>query len=366
MPTCWTWLNSFPDRGIGLVKDYSATIDLSDKNSAHTKMIQLVGMNRRVIDLGCYTGAVAKVLKDRGCYVVGVELDSQAAAHARLVCDRVIEADLETVELGDFFADERFDVALFGDVIEHLKDPKRLLIGVRELLNPGGFIVVSVPNVAHASVRLALLRGEFDYEELGILDDTHLKYFTRKTISDLLESCGYIIDVMDWTERRISSEALRRTLDPLGLGNLDEVIKAFSSWEAIAYQYVIKAFPASEEEQVRRISEEKVQAEKRARELEKQLEDYERLIEDLKKMIEQSTLRESRLGEELAKAATYAEELEQKIDEKDEYIRALEKSISELRVTLEKSDEEKKNLEQRIAELSPTPGRLFGRLKKRD
>ncbi len=354
-------------------KDYSASIDLSDKNSAHTKMIEFVGSNKRVVDFGCYTGALAKVLKERGCYVVGIEIDRKAAARARLVCDRVIEADLETIELADFFADDRFDVALFGDVIEHLKDPKRLLISVREYLSPGGFIVVSVPNVAHASVRLALLRGEFDYEELGILDDTHLKYFTRKTIADLLQSCGYIIDVIDWTERRISSEALKKALDPLGIGNLDKVIKALSSWEAIAYQYVIKAFPASDEDQVRRISEEKVQAEKRARELEKQLEDYESLVRDLKKKIEQSDLKERSLTEELnrasvelAKAARYIKKLEGTVDKKDENIIMLENSVSELKAMLEKSAEEIKKLERRIAELSASPGWLFGRFKKRD
>ncbi len=347
-------------------KQYSDEIDLNDKNNSHTKMIELVGFNKRVADFGCYTGAMAKVLKERGCYVVGLEIDPQAAALARLVCDRVIETDLDTVRMSEVFENERFDVALFGDVIEHLKDPKRLLIDVREFLNPGGFIVVSVPNVAHASVRLALLKGEFNYEELGILDDTHLKYFTRKTIADLLESAGYVVETMDWTERRVSEEALKNTLDPLGLGNLEEVIKAFSSWEAVAYQYVIKAFPAREEYQLRRISEEKIQAEKRVRELEKQLEDYEHQIEDLKSALGESKLREERLKEELEKASRYVKELEQKIDEKDEYIKGLERSVSELKTHLDKSGEEIENLRQRLAEIPPAPGGLLGRLKKRN
>ena len=86
-----------------------------------------------------------------------------------------------------------------------------------------------MPNVAHASVRLALLKGQFDYEDTGILDDTHLKYYTRSSIGDLLESCGFMVDVVDWVEQLVSEEELHSTLDPLGLGNLEQVIARFPS-----------------------------------------------------------------------------------------------------------------------------------------
>ena len=182
---------------------YFKGIDLEDENDPYTKEIALIGEGKRVVDFGCWTGGVAGVLKERGCTVTGIELDTEAAAEAAKVCDRVIVGDLDTMDLGEALAGEKYDVGLFGDVVEHLKDPRHLLVGMREALAPGGYVVVSVPNVAHASVRLSLLKGQFDYEDTGILDATNLKFYTRESIADLLESCGYLVEVMDWIDMKV-------------------------------------------------------------------------------------------------------------------------------------------------------------------
>ncbi len=290
-------------------KDYEMLIDFSDRNDTHARMIEMVGTGKKVVDFGCWTGFVARELKKRGCYVTGIEIDPEAAEEARSVCDRVIVADLDTIDLAAALQGEEYDVGLFGDVIEHLKEPARLLAQMRDMLSSGGCIVVSVPNIAHASIRLMLLQGRFDYADTGILDDTHLKYYTRRSIGDLLEACGYIVDVMSWTENRMSEEDLHAVIDPLKLANLEKVVEAFSTWEAVAFQYLIKAFPASEEAYVQRLSEEKVQAERRVRVLETELDESQR---------ERA---------ELEEAKQYMRTVKDQIDKKDAYIRSLEEAV---------------------------------------
>jgi len=88
---------------------------------------------------------------------------------------------------------KRFDRVLLLDVLEHLRSPERILDECHRVLKPEGRIIVSLPNVANIAVRLALFAGRFDYQERGILDRTHLRFFTRKTARRLLESAGYAI-----------------------------------------------------------------------------------------------------------------------------------------------------------------------------
>jgi 2-polyprenyl-3-methyl-5-hydroxy-6-metoxy-1,4-benzoquinol methylase len=283
-------------------KPYETELDLSELNDSRTKQILMIGEGKRVIEFGCSTGYISRILKQRGCYVVGIEIDPEAAEKAMQVCDRVVVGDLDQLDVAGELGGETFEVGLFGDVIEHLRFPQRLLVQARGLLVPGGYIVISVPNIAHASIRLMLLKGEFSYEEFGILDDTHLKYFTRKSIEDLLESCGYVVEETDWTKQAVAETELRETLDPLGLSNLEEVVKAFSTPDAVAFQYVIKASPADEAALIERLSEEKVDAERRARVLERNMYNYEEL-------------------------ARYSKELESMIEKKDEYIGMLEGEV---------------------------------------
>lgn len=327
---------------------YGADIDLTAENDSHTKAINLVGRDKTVLDLGCYAGAVAEVLRTRGCTVTGIEIDEQAAELAREHCDQVIVADLDEIDLGRALAGRTFDVVLAGDVIEHLKDPRRLLAEARGLLAEGGYVVVSVPNVAHASIRLELLKGQFDYGDTGILDSTHLRFYTRESIADLLESCGYMVEVLDWVEQKITQEALHEALDPLGLTNLAEVAAAFSQWEAVAFQFVIKAVPATEEAVVQRLSEEKVQAEYRLRVLEKEVAEYRRLADDYARLTEENRkLAESvedfkrqldSAREQMAKSGEYQKNLEKAIGDKDAYVAELQKAVTESRTTLEQCE----------------------------
>ena len=131
------------------------------------------------------------------CTVTGIEVDAEAAAEARQVLARVIEGDVEAMDLGAELADARFDVILCADVLEHLRAPARVLGALRRYLAPGGCVVASIPNVAHAAVIAELLIGRFSYRPLGLLDEGHLRFFTRDSINEMFEHAGFEIEHLE-------------------------------------------------------------------------------------------------------------------------------------------------------------------------
>ena len=121
--------------------------------------------------------------------VVGVELNPEAAEQARVALDEVVVADVERDELP--FEDASFDCIVYGDVLEHLTDPWTTLATQRRLLTSDGAAIVSIPNIAYWRNVLNLLRGRWDYTESGMLDATHLRFFTWSSIEQLLDQAGY-------------------------------------------------------------------------------------------------------------------------------------------------------------------------------
>jgi O-antigen biosynthesis protein len=176
------------------------------ENTSHKKMLNFIGEQKSVVDFGCATGYMAQFLNRRGCRVVGVEISPEAAAIAEQFCEQVIVADLDYTSIAEILPEQKFDIAVFGDVLEHLRDPWRTLEQVKTILHPDGYVVASIPNIAHGAIRLALLQGRFDYEKQGILDDTHLRFFTRKSIEDLFESAGYLVETLDRTTTPVFTE----------------------------------------------------------------------------------------------------------------------------------------------------------------
>jgi 2-polyprenyl-3-methyl-5-hydroxy-6-metoxy-1,4-benzoquinol methylase len=167
------------------------------RHRAHAKLLAAVGSDVRVLDVGCSSGYLAEPLSRRGCTVVGIELDPTAAQEAERWCERVVVGDLETMELP--LEPGSFDVAVCGDIVEHLRDPVAALARLRPLLEPGGKLVVSTPNVANWAIRLSLLAGRWQYTERGILDRTHTHLFTRSTLVAAIERAGYEVTKVDWS-----------------------------------------------------------------------------------------------------------------------------------------------------------------------
>ncbi|MBI4588460.1 MAG: class I SAM-dependent methyltransferase [Candidatus Rokubacteria bacterium] len=152
----------------------------ADPYSSHSVILRFLpdGAGKRLLDVGAAEGYLAELLGRRGFEVTCLERDPGLAAVAAEKCRRVVTADLER-ELP--LLDGPFDVIVYGDVLEHLSDPARVLSSLNQSLKEDGIVIVSVPNVAHLWVRLQLLLGRFDYADRGILDRTHLRFFTRRS-----------------------------------------------------------------------------------------------------------------------------------------------------------------------------------------
>ncbi len=138
------------------------------------------------------------MLKVKDCTVIGIEYDKEAAEKARDHCEQVIVGDLDRIDEFPFKRNE-FDHILFMDVLEHLRDPAALLKKLRPFLKAEGTIIISIPNVANLSVRSGLLFGRWNYTEYGIMDRTHLRFFTRKTATALVTGAGYSIRMLGVT-----------------------------------------------------------------------------------------------------------------------------------------------------------------------
>ncbi len=164
---------------------------LNDLNHPIGLALSLIGRNQSVLELGCATGYTTRLLTQHlNCTVTGVEYVAEAAERARPYCQQLIIGDVEVEEVSDQLTGP-YDVILAGDVLEHLRHPARLLQRLRPTLRPGACWVISVPNIAHWSVRKELLMGRFNFTDRGIMDATHLHWFTRRTLVDLLEKSGY-------------------------------------------------------------------------------------------------------------------------------------------------------------------------------
>ena len=155
--------------------------------------MRMVGAGQEVIDIGCGEGYLATELKKSANRITGIDVLPTASETSSL--DRYYSADLDNgiSSVIRQLKGERFTRAILLDVLEHLKKPETILDECHEILGRDGQLIISVPNIANISVRLMLLFGRFNYTERGIMDKTHLRFFTRKTARKMVESRGYEI-----------------------------------------------------------------------------------------------------------------------------------------------------------------------------
>jgi O-antigen biosynthesis protein len=223
------------DRG----SSYEFAIDPSS-DSTHANVIRMIGSSQRVLELGPATGYMTEILRANDCEVVGIELDADMAAHAAKFCERIIVGDLDTMDLAAELNGDQFDVIVAADVLEHLKDPLRALRSLSAFLRPAGYFVVSLPNVAHVSVRLALLEGRFAYQELGLLDSTHLRFFTRESMEKMFDEAE--LAIAELHRQELDAEASEVPFDTALVP--DTLMDAMRhDLDARTYQFVVKALP---------------------------------------------------------------------------------------------------------------------------
>ncbi|MET1133979.1 MAG: class I SAM-dependent methyltransferase [Aeromicrobium sp.] len=225
---------------------YAVEIDPTNLNTSHAQVIDLIGDAHHVLDVGCWAGDLGRVLIDRGCRVSGFELDAEAAAIAAEHLESVVVGDLDAAPLSGHFEAGTFDAIIFADVLEHVMDPVGVLADSARLLAPGGRIVISIPNVTHGSLRLALLQGRWRTTDTGLLDRTHIRFYSREGLLQMVADAGLV------------TEALRgTTADPLGVEvDVDphDLPPGTLAWvrtqpDAMVYQFQLAVRPPREGEE---------------------------------------------------------------------------------------------------------------------
>ena len=161
----------------------------SNEYEVHQLALGLIADHSRVLDIGCATGCFAKELSKKKCEVWGLDDNGEAVKNARKYCKKALVVNVDIH--GSFKLPKKyFDYVIMLDVIEHLVHPENVLSMLQPHLKDGGKVILSTPNIAHASIRLMLLKGEFQYTSLGIMDNTHVHFYTRSSFGDLLKKAG--------------------------------------------------------------------------------------------------------------------------------------------------------------------------------
>ena len=213
--------------------------------SSHSLILKMAGAGdgRRAIDLGCGEGFIGASLREQGWTVDGVEIDPSAAEIASAVLNRVLVADVGSVPPEGL---KEYDLAIFGDILEHTPDPGATLRGWLDSGGSPSRVIISVPNIAHMHVRTSLLLGRFQYQDRGILDKTHLHFFTRKSFLEMLEACG--LEVLQFEVSPAPVElAFPRYANFFGNGPLHRAHAGLARRlpGLFAYQFVVMAAPIS-------------------------------------------------------------------------------------------------------------------------
>ncbi|TAN19854.1 MAG: methyltransferase domain-containing protein [Actinomycetota bacterium] len=185
-------------------------IDRMEIQDSLVKIARLVKPGSRVLDVGCSIGTLGEYLtNEKGCQVDGVDSSAEALEIARPHYRNVRLADLEQDSLTDLYSTRSFDFIVLADVLEHLRDPINTLNQARELLDTGGKIVVSIPNITYVGISLEMLRGNFEYRAQGLLDSTHVRFFTERSMKQLVESLGMECALVDLVETPLQDSEFR-------------------------------------------------------------------------------------------------------------------------------------------------------------
>ncbi|MBS3158444.1 class I SAM-dependent methyltransferase [Candidatus Woesearchaeota archaeon] len=205
-----------------------------DKYSSHMKIISFLnkmdlGKELNILDVGCSKGFIARSLQNSKYRFYGIEIDKDDIMSAKKYYKEIRSINLDNEKPA--YKEGFFDIIILADIIEHLKDPDSIIRHFKKFLKKDGIMIISVPNVANAYVRLKLLFGMFEYEEKGIMDKTHLRFFTLNSIKRLCKESGL---------RAISLEF---TPIPLPLVNkIFESGKPFHFLHVLNY-YMMRALP---------------------------------------------------------------------------------------------------------------------------
>ena len=197
---------------------------------------------KRVVEVGCSSGALARAYVgiNSQCRYTGIEIDPDFAAVAQDYCDEVVCGNIEHLADDEFLKFFPSDCWIFGDTLEHLRDPWLVIAKIAKNIPVGGHIIACIPNAQHWSLQARLNIGDFRYEATGLLDATHLRWFTRSTIIELFHNAGFRIEA---GLPRIFPEPAREKYLPLiaEMAKISNTDPNLAVNDALPLQYVIKA-----------------------------------------------------------------------------------------------------------------------------
>ncbi len=202
---------------------YDVPLGLEHNNNL-MRLIQRIKKDSTVLEFGPSTGRLTSfMVSELQCTVYGVEIDEDAFSVCKKYLKKGLCGDIEDYAWQEKFSGVTFDYVIFADVLEHLHDPKRVIQEVKPFLKEDAEILVSIPNIAHNSVLIELLQGRFDYTGTGLLDNTHIHFFTMQTCREMFEESGYHLVYSDGT-----------TAEPYNT----EIANSFNNFPVAAEQYL--------------------------------------------------------------------------------------------------------------------------------
>lgn len=216
---------------------YNVDLDLDTKNSL-SAIIGRIKIGSKVLEFGPSHGRLTRFLQENmQCEVVCVELDADAAQEAAQYATKMIVGDIESLEWQEEIVGEYFDYIIFADVLEHLRNPQKVLVEVQKYFNKTGSILISIPNIAHASILIDLLQDKFIYSNLGLLDNTHIKLFTKTTLDTMIEESGLYKKYETSIKKEPESTEFHNTYEELP-ENVASYIK--NQQHTTSYQFVME------------------------------------------------------------------------------------------------------------------------------
>ncbi len=219
---------------------YERTIDLSERTSLSVIASQ-IPPNARILDLGCGSGAIGQYLMRQGPVTIdGLTISEDEAELARAVYRRVDVANLDNCDLIALFGQGQYDVIVCADVLEHVRGSERVLAQCAHLLAPGGKALLSIPNASYSGLIAELMAGEFRYRKEGLLDETHVRFFTRQTLLRFLQSGGWAIDNFEVIERVLNESEFQVAFDAMPP---DVAAYLLALPDALTYQFIVSTHP---------------------------------------------------------------------------------------------------------------------------
>lgn len=219
---------------------YLRTIQ-ADERTSLSVLASHIHSQASVLDLGCGSGALGQYLSEtRSCVSDGLTWSQREADHARPFYRKVVVADLEQCDLNTVFGSSRYDYIVCADVLEHLRQPERILDACRSLLKPSGQLLISVPNAGYCGLIAELLQGEFRYREEGLLDKTHLRFFTRRSLTRFMDEHQWKMQTLETVERELPESEFKSRFD-----NLPPAVARYllATPDALTYQFIGAAIP---------------------------------------------------------------------------------------------------------------------------